>query len=260
MLRSLGAIYSYVGGLTYLAGAAGWCALSLLDLRQPRRLREALGGAFGQLARMGAAALGVNTLCVALIAFAISYSSADLLRQYGANLYLANIVAIGLTEHLIPVLTGIIVAGHSGSRVAAELGTMQVTDEITAMKAMAMDPVRLLMLPRILGMSLAVPFLSITGDIVGLAVAGLVGYLFLDLTFTNYYVQLIRVLEWDPYLEIGLCKAFAFGAVVALVACYRGIRVRGGAEAVGDATTRSVVDSIILIILINTAVTILRFS
>lgn len=260
LLRTIGSFYAYFGGLSRLAGETLACTIVLAARGPMRSIAEVTGKAMGQLAKMGAFALSVNLLCVSLISFAISYSSADLLKRYGGNVYLVDIVAIGLCEHLVPVLTGIIVAGHSGSRVAAELGTMQVTDEITAMRTMAMNPVKLLLIPRIGGMTLAVPFLTIAGDLAGLAVSALVGWAFLDLSFESFYLRLLLVLRYDAYLEIGLWKSLAFGFVVAHVSCFRGMRVRGGAEAVGRATTASVVDSIIFVIAINTIVTVLRFS
>jgi len=248
--------YSYFGGLVLLAlqvvGQCGSIARSWRDVGRT------VGRTMGQLANMGASALLINNLIIALIAFSISFSSSVLLRRYGAGIFLADILAIGLCEHLVPILTGIVVAGRSGSRVAAEIGTMQVTDEITAMTTMAMNPIKLLVIPRMLAMTIAIPFLTVVGDIVGLLVGGLVAKTYLGLSLYDYQRRLLEVLSRDPYFQQGMYKAFVFGMIVALVSCYRGFQVRGGPSAVGQATTNSVVDSIIFIVGINTVFTTIR--
>lgn len=260
LITQLGSFYAYFGGLTVVASTTVWRALTLTVPTDLKSSRQAAAKTMAQLARMGALALTVNTLCIALIAFASSYSAAEMLSRYGANIFIVDLAVIGLCEHLIPVVTGTVVTGHSGSRVAAELGTMQVTDEITAMRTMALDPVKLLLVPRVFGLTLAMPFLTLTGDVVGLSVSALVGKVFLDLSFQDFWFRMLIVLRFDQYLEIGLAKSVVFGFALAIIACYRGMQVRGGAEAVGRATTASVVDSVIFIILINSVITIIRFT
>ncbi len=256
LARKFGGLYGYVGGLVILSQHA--LVQTVLVLRSWKEIRRTFCRMMGQMAKMGTTALVINNLIIALISFSIGFSSSVLLQRYGAGIFLADILAIGLCEHLVPILTGIVVAGRSGSRVAAEIGTMQVTEEITAMRTMAMNPVKLLVVPRLLAMTVALPFLTIIGDIVGLIVGGLVAKSYLGLSLFDYQRRLLEVLSRDPYFQQGMYKSVCFGMIVALVSCYRGFQVRGGAEAVGQATTDSVVDSIVFIVAVNTVFTTIR--
>ncbi len=259
--RKILALVDYAGGLAYLGGLSMyWGGRILLDLfrLEPKPVRDTTVRVLGQVSRIGFSAVPIATLIVCLVSLSMSIPSVPQLRRYGANIYIADLLAIGLCSQMVPIILGIVVAGRSGTRVAAEIGTMKVTEEITAMKAMGMNVVKILVLPRLLGMLIAMPLLVILGDGLGLIVGSGVARGMLDLTFGDYYRRVLEVLRADDWFAQGLYKSMLFAIAIALVSCFRGFQVRGGAEAVGAATTQSDVDAIIMIIGINTVFTVIK--
>ncbi len=234
---------SFVGGMVLAVGGV---------LRRPRT------GNWHDVApimtRTGADAVPIVVLVTFLIGFVMAFQSAVQLKQFGANIYVANLVALSITRELGPLMTAIIVCGRSGAAFAAELGTMSVSEEIDALRTMGLGPLRFLVFPRILSLFLVLPVLTLLGDFVGIFGGLLVGVVNLDLTATAYVNQTVRALDlWD--VSQGLIKAGVFGLAIGFISCAQGIATTGGAEGVGRRTTMAVVKSLFALILLDAAFT-----
>lgn len=197
---------------------------------------------------------GVNALTIVgmigfLMGLIMGFQSAIPLREYGVDLFVVNLVALAMLRELGPIMTAIVLAGRSGSAFAAELGTMKVNEEIDALRTMALDPVRFLVLPRVLAGSLAMPVLTIYANVVGI-LGGLIVVVTIGHPWSAAFQQLVTAVDFDDIL-VGMIKSVVFGFIVAAVGCLRGLQTAGGAEGVGVSTTRSVVTSIFLIILVD---------
>ena len=197
-----------------------------------------------------AEAAGVNALpIVALIAFLMglimAFQAASPLRQFGAELFIANLVGLSILRELGPLMTAIVLAGRSGSAFAAELGTMKVREEIDALKTMGLDPVRFLILPRLIAAVAMTPLLTIFADLIGL-LGGAVVMRSLGFPLVTYFHQIQYAVSYGSLIG-GLVKAFVFGILVAGIGCLRGLQTKSGATAVGESTTSAVVSGIILI-------------
>lgn len=176
------------------------------------------------------------------------------LEKMGATLYVASLVAVSLCRELSPVLTALVVAGRAGSAIAAELGTMKVTEQIEALDTMAINPVRFLAVPRLLALFFMLPCLTILGNLSGILGGYIVGTGSLHINSDLYMQTTFKYLELKD-IYTGLIKSFVFGIIIAVISCYEGLNTKGGAEGVGRATTRSVVSSFILIILADCVIT-----
>jgi phospholipid/cholesterol/gamma-HCH transport system permease protein len=199
-----------------------------------------------------AEAAGVNGLpIVALIAFLMglimAFQAAIPLRQFGADIFVANLVALAMLRELGPLMTAVLLAGRSGSAFAAELGTMKVREEIDALKTMGLDPVRFLVVTRVVAAVLMTPLLTIFADLLGL-MGGSVVVLSLGFPLITFFRQVQAAVGYGDLLG-GLLKAFVFGILVAAIGCLRGLQTKSGPSAVGVSTTRAVVSGIILIVI-----------
>ena len=193
---------------------------------------------------------GVNALpIVALISFLMglimAFQAAVPLRQFGAEIFVANLIGLSMLRELGPLMTAIILAGRSGSAFAAELGTMKVREEIDALKTMGLDPVRFLVVTRVVAAVAMTPLLTIFADLLGL-MGGAVVMLSLGFPLITYLNQIQYAVTYGSLLG-GLVKAFVFGILVAAIGCQRGLQTRTGATGVGESTTSAVVSGIILI-------------
>lgn len=218
---------------------------SLIGLFQRKGQRE---GAFVQQSLL----IGVNALqIVALLSFLIglilALQSAAQLRQFGANIFVADLIGIAMLKEMGPIMTAIIVAGRSGSAIAAELATMVVTEEIDALKTMSLNPIRYVIVPKFHGITLTMPLLTILSDLIGILGGLVVAIVYLQLSAAAFMNELLTVLVLKDVLT-GLLKSIVFAWIIIIVACYHGLKVSGGAEGVGKATTASVVASIFWVI------------
>ncbi len=161
-------------------------------------------------------------------------------RNFGAEGFTGATVALSLTRELSPVLTGLMVTGRAGSAIAAEIGTMRVTEQIDALEVMAVNPVQYLVSPRLLAATLTMPMLTMTYNVIGMMGAWLVGVGYLGIDDNVFWTRVWLYVDPDDILT-GLIKASVFGLIIAAVSCYRGFHAGGGAEGVGNATTRAVV-------------------
>jgi phospholipid/cholesterol/gamma-HCH transport system permease protein len=197
-----------------------------------------------------AEAAGVNALpIVALVSFLMglimAFQAAIPLRQFGAQIFIANLIGLSMLRELGPLMTAIILAGRSGSAFAAELGTMKVREEIDALRTMGLDPVRFLIVTRVVAAVFMTPLLTIFADLVGL-MGGSVVMLSLGFPLITYFHQIQYAVSYGSLVG-GLAKAFVFGILVAGIGCLRGLQTKAGATSVGESTTSAVVSGIILI-------------
>lgn len=209
-----------------------------------------LRGFFDQCQRVGVQSIPVVLITGAFTGMVLAYESAIAFRRFGAEQLIGTLVSLSMTRELGPVLTGIMVAGRVGSAMAAELGTMRITSQIDALVTLATNPVRYLVAPRLLAATLMLPCLVLFSDLLGIVGGWLVAVIALQNNPVLYERNAIQYLEVDDVV-VGLCKAAVFGATLALVGCYFGYTVKGGAREVGTAVTRSVVASLILILVFD---------
>jgi phospholipid/cholesterol/gamma-HCH transport system permease protein len=199
--------------------------------------------------KAGSNALPIVALISFLMGMIMAFQAAMPMRQFGVDIFVVNLVALTMTRELGPIMTAIVLAGRSGSAFAAEIGTMKVNEEVAALTTMGLSPARFLAVPRVLAGVAVTPVLTIYSMAIGVA-GGIFVMIVLGFPLSTLMHQLSGSLEVDDVLA-GLIKSFFFGAVVAGVGCLRGLQTGAGAAAVGDSTTRAVVTSIFLIVLID---------
>lgn len=207
-------------------------------------------GIFYQMVFAGNGSLIIVLFVAFFTGIVIAMQSAYQLQRFGANIYVAPMVAISIARELGPVLTALVVTGRVGAAIAAELGTMKVSEQIEALETMALNPIRFLVIPRFLALLVMLPCLTVIADITGVFGGFLVGVFNLKLDPYRYLTFSFKYMAWkDVYT--GLIKSATFAVIISMIGCYMGLRAKGGAEGVGKATTLSVVTSFILIILFD---------
>ena len=211
---------------------------------------------FFYMKRAGVEGLPIVGLINFLLGLIIAFMSSLQLKQFGANIYVASLVGVAMVSELGPIMTAIIVAGRSGSAFAAEIGTMKVNEEVDALVTMGFDPTRFLAIPKVLAAMLVVPVLTLYADFFGIAGGLVVGVLGLDLTVYTYIQETMKVITIASIVK-SMIKSVVFAMLISGIGCQRGFQVRGGAEAVGSATTSAVVAAIFLIIVMDSAFAIL---
>lgn len=227
---------------------------ALRTLRDPRRLRPM--AYLSYLQRTGPAAMPIIGLLSFLIGVVFAYQGAAQLRQFGAEIYTVNLLGIAFLRELGVLLSAIIVAGRSGSAFTAEIGTMQVNEEIDAMTTIGLDPIEVLVLPRLGALITTLPLMTFFANAMGLLGGAVICDLALGIPLPLFLTQLNQaVTGWEFWL--GIIKAPFFASVIALVGCREGLRVSRSAESVGRMTTLSVVESIFLVIVIDAAFSII---
>ena len=195
----------------------------------------------------GLDALPIVGLLSFLLGIVVAYQGADQLRQYGANIFVADLVGLSMLREFAPLITAIIIAGRSGSAYAAQIGTMAVAEEIDAMRTLGMPPLDLLVLPKILALLIALPLLTVFADVLGVLGGMIMAHAQLDVGYGEFLDRFVKAVSVTAYL-IGICKAPVFAVIIAVVGCFQGFRTKGGADSVGRQTTRAVVQSTFLVI------------
>ena len=218
------------------------------SIRHPGKIRW--NDVIAYMKKVGVDGLPIVALISFLLGLIMAFMSALQLKQFGANIYVASLVAVAMVRELGPIITAIIVAGRSGSAFAAEIGTMRVNEEVDALITMGFNPVRFLAIPKLFASMFVVPILTGFSSIFAVLGGLIVGVLGLDLTIFTYTQQTMKAVVMFDIMS-GLIKSVVFAAFIAAIGCQRGFKVRGGAEAVGNATTSSVVSAIFLIIVID---------
>ena len=203
----------------------------------------------------GAQALPIVSLISILVGLILAFIGAIQLKVFGAQIYVASIVGIGMVRFLAPVMAAIIVAGRTGASFAAQLGTMQVNEEIDALKTLGISPIEFLVLPRMLALFLMMPLLCLYADLMGILGGVIIGVSMLDLNFLEYYAKTRESVPLSDFW-VGLFSAAVFGVLVALSGCMRGMQCGRSAAAVGEATTSAVVTSIVGILVAMALITV----
>lgn len=215
------------------------------------RLRGAPAGEMTrQTILLGSRAFGIIALLAFLIGLTLALLSAHQLRQFGANIFAANLVAIAMAREMGPIMTAIIVAGRSGSAIAAEIATMKVTEEVDALSAMGFSPVRFLVVPKLYAVTLTQPLLTIVSVAFGILGGMVIAAAALGVPPQAFLRQATGALALKD-VSTGLLKSLVFGWIILVVSAHCGLRTRGGAEEVGFSTTRSVVVSIFAVIIVD---------
>jgi phospholipid/cholesterol/gamma-HCH transport system permease protein len=224
----------------------GEAALALGQLIvHPRRFRwQAL---FGNVETAGIHALPIVALLAFMMGVVIAYQGGRQLEFYGANIFIVELVSLTMLRELAPLITAIIVAGRTGSSYTAQIGTMQVTEEVDALRTIGIPPMNLLVLPKLLALVVALPLLTLFADALSVFGGMVMAQIMLDVSYGDFLDRFPQVVTLTSFL-IGIGKAPVFAAIIALVGCYQGFQVRGGADSVGRQTTVSVVQSIFLVI------------
>ncbi len=229
-----------------LLGFVGESAVALAQsIAHPGRLRWR--PILYNIRSAGYNALPIVGLLSFLLGVVVSYQGADQLRQYGANIFVADLVGLSMLREFAPLITAIIIAGRSGSAYAAQIGTMSVTEEIDAMRTLGIAPLDVLVLPKVLALLIALPLLTVFADVLGVFGGMIMARAQLGVGFGEFLDRFVKAVSITSYL-IGICKAPVFAAIIAVVGCFQGFRAHGGADSVGRQTTRSVVQSIFLVI------------
>ncbi|HKO53096.1 MAG TPA: MlaE family lipid ABC transporter permease subunit [Polyangiaceae bacterium] len=206
--------------------------------------------------RAGADAAPIVLLINFLIGFVMAYQSSAQLKQFGASIYVADLVGVSMTRELAPLMTAIIICGRSGAAFAAELGTMKVSEEVDALHTLGFLPLPFLVIPRILGLVLVAPILVLLADAVGIAGGAVVAAFNLDITPTAFLSQLENAIRAKDILS-GIIKGVVFCGAIGLISCQQGLATSGGAEGVGRRTTSAVVSILFTLILLDTLFTVM---
>jgi len=204
----------------------------------------------------GAEALPIVSLISALVGLILAFVGAVQLRMFGAQIYVADLVAIGMAREMGAMMTAVIMAGRTGAAFAAQLGTMQVNEEVDALKTMGISPMEFLVLPRMLALILMLPLLCLYADIMGILGGALVGVTMLDIAPLEYFYQTREAIQMTDFV-VGLIKSAVFGVLVALSGCLRGMQCGRSASAVGDAATSAVVTGIVAIVVSDGLLTVI---
>ncbi len=229
--------------LVLLSESLYWSTVALF---KPKTLLHA--DIVNQMVRLGSTALPITALLSGLIGFTLALQSGVQLEKFGATIFLASGIGISMVTEIGPVLTAVIMAGRSGSSITAEISTMVVQEEVGALHTMAINPLQFLVLPRFWAMSLTMPLLTICSSSAGIFAGLMVGFFFFKLSPLSYINQLENAITIN-YIGQALIKSLTFSWIITLVAINKGLNVRGGADAVGKATTSCVVTCIFSIIL-----------
>jgi phospholipid/cholesterol/gamma-HCH transport system permease protein len=235
--RDLMAAMAFLGRVFRTVGKAATSAKRLRPISITRHIYDT-----------GITAMPITALIAFLISVIIAYMSAQQLRRFGAEIFVVDLVTIGVLREMGVLLTSIIVAGRSGSAFAAELGSMKLNEEVDALYAIGVDPFEALVLPRLLGLMIALPLLTIVADIIGLMGGALLCRYLLDIPITQYLTRVNEAISPSTFW-VGMIKAPVFALLIGMAGAYRGMQVRDSSRELGRLTTVAVVQSIFLVIL-----------
>ena len=235
-------------GLAFM-GFVGEVGMALAAaLRHPQRLRWRV--VLREVEIGGFQALPIVGLTSFLLGVVVAYQGAEQLRNYGANVFVVELVGYAMLREFAPLITAIIIAGRSGSAYAAQIGTMVVTAEIDALRTLGISPQERLVLPKLLALALALPLLTVFADLTGVLGGMVMARSQLDIGFGEFTSRFGRVMQGSAFL-IGIGKALVFALIIALIGCFQGFRTHGSADSVGRQTTLSVVQAIFLVIVVD---------
>ena len=237
-----------VAGLNGVARITGFFGLVVVRLAttlvKPWRLR--LTALVAQMQQTGINAVPIVALMGFLIGVVIAYQGADQLRQFGAEVFVVDLIAISVLRELGILLTAIIVAGRSASAFTAAIGSMKMREEVDALRTLGLDPIEVLVLPRVLGLLLMLPVLTLIADLAGLLGGAVMSWIVLGISPGEFRTRLLDV-DVSHFL-VGMSKAPFFAVIIAVIGCFQGLQVKGNAESLGQLTSRAVVQAIFMVI------------
>jgi phospholipid/cholesterol/gamma-HCH transport system permease protein len=238
-------IFEFLGGVTGLIiDVLGWLRRGLFS----KKVRLGKAATVNQIVRIGARSVGIICLVCGCIGFILAIQMEPPLATFGQTDKIANIVGVAVLRELGPLISAIVLTGFAGAAIAAELGSMVVGEEIEALEAQALNPIRFLAVPRVLATILSLFLLTIIGDVVAISTAGLVSIQLLGVPYELYEANTLSQVSLTDF-STGLIKAAVFGMILSAIACYNGFKVSGGAAGVGKATTDTVVQTIVTIVI-----------
>jgi phospholipid/cholesterol/gamma-HCH transport system permease protein len=240
----------YAGGVATLSAEAGSVIGSL-------RIR--VGETFAQAYFLGVQSTAIVLLTSLFTGMVISLESANQAKSYGVSSLVGGAVAYVSSRELGPMLTAVVVAGRAGAAIAAELGSMVVTEQIEALEALGLSPVQMLVVPRLIALVLMLPLLTIFADVIAILGGMYLAHNTANISYAEFIQSVREFSAFEDYLK-GMVKAVFFGILIAVICCYQGLRVRGGAAGVGQATTGAVVTSIILVFAMNFVLSLILFG
>ncbi len=241
--QSAASVYEQSVALLAFVGEMAMAAVGCI--RHPQRIRWR--PILLNIRTAGFDALPIVGLLSFLLGVVVAYQGADQLKQYGANIFVVDLVGLSMLREFAPLITAIIIAGRSGSAYAAQIGTMAVTEEIDAMRTLGIAPLELLVLPKIIALVIAMPLLTAFADVLGVIGGMIMAQSQLGVTYGEFLDRFTNAVSVTAYM-VGIGKTPVFAAIIVIVGCFQGFRTKGGADSVGRQTTRSVVQSIFLVI------------
>ena len=241
-------ILEFLGGMGYLL--LDTIAATRIALFGKRGRRLGWLNLWAQMVRVGVRSIAIVSLVVFCIGAILALQMAPILKDYGAVSKVADIISVSMFRELGPLVSAIVLTGFAGASIAAEMGTMVVSEEIEALEASAIHPVRFLVVPRVLATTVMMVCLAVVGDLMGVVGGMLISRAFLGISFLQYSTHTFDSVQIKDFIT-GLFKAGVFGAIISSLACYLGLGVTGGAQGVGNATTRTVVLTIVMLIIVD---------
>ena len=252
------AALEFIRGAPQMLAFLGEVVLSLLRLFSGRA-RFRARDLWLEIEEVGPRALPIVSVISFLVGLILAYLGADQLKLVGAQIFIADLVAIGMVREVGALMTGIIIAGRTGAAFAAQLGTMQVNEEIDAYKTLGISAIDFLVLPRMLALMLMVPLLTLYSGFIGMLAGLMVSVTIFDIGVFEYYTETLRALEFKQF-AVGLSKGTVYGAMIAFAGCLRGMQCGRSAEAVGHAATSAVVTAILLITIAASIMTVVYYQ
>ena len=249
-------IFSFLGGIIWML----WEVCKLIcEALIFRRVRFGRAAFVTQIVRIGVRSIGIVCLVCGCIGLILAIQMQPPLAEFGQADKIANIVGVAVLRELGPLIAAIVLTGFAGASIAAELGTMVVGEEIEALHSQALNPIRFLVMPRIIATVLSLTLLTIIGDVVAIIAACFVTVQFLDVPFDVYMDNTLSQVVLADFTT-GLMKAAVFGMILAAIACHNGLKVSGGAAGVGKATTDTVVQTILTIVIVDMIFTLVFYQ
>jgi phospholipid/cholesterol/gamma-HCH transport system permease protein len=237
-------VFGLIGGVWYLIHDVVMWVMRAVFKRGVRFGRTAL---VSQLVRVGAKATGIVMLVCGCVGLILALQMEPTLAEYGQTDLIANIIGVGVSRELGPLISAIVLTGFAGAAIAAEIGTMVVGEEIEALEAHALNPVRFLVVPRVLATTIGLLLLTVIGDLTAIFAGGFMSIVFLGVPYELYKTNTLNAVVLHDFMT-GLAKAIVFGVILSGLACYHGLAVTGGAAGVGRATTATVVQVVVAVI------------
>lgn len=246
----------HIGSMVHLMLAALSWVVRVLTTRKQRLGNPAV---VSQLIRVGVRSIGIVSLVSGAIGFILAFQLAPPLDEFGQKPLVANIIGVAVLRELGPLIAAVVLTGFAGASIAAEIGTMVVSEEVEALEALALNPVRFLVVPRVIATILAMMVLAVISDLMSIGASCAVSITLLDIPYTTYKENTLAQAKVVDFLT-GIGKGAVFGMLIGLIACANGLKVSGGAAGVGKATTATVVQSVVAVVLADLVFTAIFYA